>query len=59
MLGAQDCKGITPAMLAIKKQNHYALKYLVGKNVDLSQIDATKNNAFHFAAASSKEIIEV
>lgn len=46
-------------MLAVQKKNEYALKHLVGKDADLSLIDATRNNIFHFAASSTKEIIEI
>ena len=59
MLNVQDKDGITPAMLAVQKKNEFALKHLALKNADFSLMDSKRNNVFHFAALSSKEIIEV
>ncbi len=59
MLNQQDADGVTPIMMALKKNNLAMVKLLLAKNVDLSKIDGKKNNVFHYAASSSKDIIEV
>lgn len=59
MLNAQDNAGVTPAMIAVKKKNDFALKHLIAKNVDLSLMDDKRNNVFHYAASSSKDIIDI
>ena len=59
MYNAQDKEGVTPAMVAVKKQNLVALKFLVSKNVDLGLLDHKKDNVYHYAATSSKDIIQV
>ena len=59
MHNAQEKEGFTPAMIAAKKQNQGALRFLVAKNADLTIIDNKRNNVFHYAAVAGKDIIEV
>lgn len=59
MYNAQDKDGQTPLMVAVTKQNLYALKHLMGKNADVAIVDNHLNNVFHHAASSSKDTIEV
>ena len=59
MLDAQDSSGVTPMMIAVKKENQNALKYLISKSANMNIVDNKKNNVFHLAATTSKEIIEV
>ena len=58
MLDAQDASGVTPMMIAVKKENQNALKYLISKSANMKIVDNKKNNVFHLAATASKEIIE-
>ena len=56
----QDSNGVTPLMIAVKKQNTSAIKHLVAhKEVDLNLRDSKDNNVYHYAARTEKEIIEV
>ena len=56
----QDSNGVTPLMIAVKKQNTSAIKHLVAhKEVDLNLRDSNGNNVYHYAARTEKEIIEV
>ena len=56
----QDSNGVTPLMIAVKKQNTSAIKHLVAhKEVDLNLRDSKGNNVYHYAARTEKEIIEV
>ena len=59
MYDFQDNSGITPLMLAVKKQNTYCLRLLVAKNANFGLIDGDKNNVMHYAAFTTKDIIEV
>ena len=59
MLNFHDNTGMTPAMIAITKKNEFALKHLMAKKVDLSVTDDQRNNAYHYAASSSKDIIDI
>ena len=59
MYDFQDNTGITPLMLAVKKQNTYVLRQLVAKNANFGLIDNEKNNVMHYASFTTKDIIEV
>jgi calcium-independent phospholipase A2 len=58
MFNEQEKDGLTPMMIAVKKQNVYAVRYLMTKKVDLSKVDGKKNNVFHYAATAGKDIID-
>ena len=51
--------GITPLMLAIKKENIYMTRYLLSKKADTNIQDNKKNTIYHFAANTNKEMIEI
>ena len=50
---------MVPLMLAVKKENPWMIRLLVSKNTSRSALDEKENSAFHFAAVTNKEIIEV
>ena len=51
--------GITPLMLAIKKENINMTRYLLSKKADTNIQDNKKNTIYHFAAKSNKAMIEI
>jgi len=59
LINGVDDQGRTPLMVAIKVQNIYAIRYLIGKSASLSRQDCKGNNAYHYAATSKKEIVQV
>ena len=46
-------------MLAIETQNVFMTQFLVAKGGSKTRLDIDKNSAFHYAAMTSKQIIEV
>ena len=46
-------------MLAAKKENVYMIKFLVGKGANRDKLDAIDNSVFHYAAMTTKDVIEV
>jgi ankyrin repeat protein len=59
LINEQDATGTTPLMLALQKENSFMVKLLMAKKVDLTKLDKKGNSVFHYAAITSKEIIEV
>ena len=57
-LNAKDSHGVTPLMLAIKKENLWITKYLMSKKPLTSTKDAMKNTIYHYAANTNKETID-
>ena len=51
--------GITPLMVAIKKENVYMTRYLLSKKANTNTQDNNKNSIYHFAANTNKEMIEI
>ena len=51
--------GITPLMVAIKKENVYMTRYILSKKADTNIQDNKKNTIYHFAANTNKEMIEI
>ena len=50
--------GVTPLMLAVKKENLVTTKYLLGKKAATNDHDNEKNTVYHYAANTNKDIIE-
>jgi hypothetical protein len=46
-------------MLAIKKQNLYNVRHLIGKGASKASVDSKGNNVFHYAANTTKDIVKV
>jgi ankyrin repeat protein len=54
-----DTDGRTPLMLAIKKQNAYIIKHLIGKGASKNCVDKKGNTVYHYVATTTKEIVKV
>ncbi len=59
LINVQDSNGITPLMLAVKKENIGVVKFLVSKGASVDKFDEGQDSVFHFAAATNKDIVEV
>ena len=57
-LNDTDGHGVTPLMLAIKKENLWMTKYLMSKEPHTGAHDFKKNTIYHYAANTNKEIID-
>ena len=51
--------GITPLMMAIKKENVWMTKYFMAKNAATDVQDGNQNTIYHYAANTNKELIEL
>ena len=58
-LNANDREGVTPLMLAAKKESAFMTKFLVCKGANRDKLDSSDNSVFHYAAMGNREIIEV
>jgi hypothetical protein len=54
-----DVNGLTPLMLAVQKENAWMIQLLTGKLVSREAVDKKNNTVYHYAAVTSKNVIEV
>lgn len=58
LLNVVDDNGMTPIMIAIRRNSLSTVKYLLTKRVDINIVDNKGNSVYHYAANAVKDIVE-